>query len=330
MPAAEKQKQFLVTGSSGFVGSHLCRRLCECYPAESVIGVDLEPPIGPARHRHVSANISGIGSLVEAKVLSRQPKAIFHLAASAEVLTPWADVPVLLSSNLQGMHTVLQGLDSELVVFASSSSVYGNSGLHPAHPRLSPVNPLCLYAFSKLTGEMLLRDWIRQSGRRALVFRFGNVIGPRCRGLIRYLIQHIVRYPQGGVVARLRGGGRLLRDYVPVSYVVDVMTTLSRKRWDPGAVVTLNLGTGKAMSNRDVAEIVGETAKSLGFRLETTFTDPAGPGEADEVVLNVEDTVARCGFGPPREDEVRRAIAASVRESLEAYAGAGHTRTVSA
>jgi nucleoside-diphosphate-sugar epimerase len=329
-PNLPPSQPVVVTGSSGFIGSHLCAKLSDSQPAGSVLGVDVESPSRPSAYTHTTADIRVPDRLVQIGEWAGAPPVTYHLAASAEVLTPWDEVPELLSSNHEGTYNVLRALTPALVVFASSSSVYGDSGPRPAHPQHAPVRPISLYAVSKLAGEMLLRDWVNESNKCAIVFRFGNVVGTGCRGLIRYLTNHIVKYPDGGVVARLRGEGRLMRDYVPVSYVVEVMTSLAQKPWEQGTLLTLNLGTGRAMSNREVAEIVRATAHALGFRLDLRFDDPAGIGEAREVVLDVDDTVGWCGIAPPSPEEVRQTIVAAVCQSLHPYASPCHARTVSA
>jgi UDP-glucose 4-epimerase len=316
MPAAELQRmpRRIVTGSSGFIGTHLCR-LNASRAADSFRGIDKEPPT-EAGYLHIGADIRNLDRLRDIPGTWGRPDVVFHLAASAEVLTPWRDVPPLLSSNLEGTYNVLEGLDPGLIIFASSSSIYGNAGLRPTDPQRSALQPLCLYAASKMSGEMVVRDWVRESGRSAVVFRFGNVVGSGCRGLIPYLTGHIRRYPEGGAIARLRGDGRLVRDYVPVNYVIRVLMAAAEMEWPSQSVTTLNLGTGIGMTNADVAEIVQQTARERGLRLDVSFDDPAGPGEANEVVLGMEQTVELLGIAPPGAAEVTQIIADTVLEAL--------------
>ncbi|HEV2446122.1 MAG TPA: NAD(P)-dependent oxidoreductase [Candidatus Sulfopaludibacter sp.] len=313
MPATESHmRRAMVTGSSGFIGGHLCARLA---PADSFRGIDLAPPPGPVEYHHIGADIRCPETLRDIVARCGRPDGVFHLAASAEVLTPWSGLPPLLSSNMEGTYNVLQVLDPKLVVFASSSSVYGNAGSSPVDPRHAAVRPLCLYAMSKLTAEMIVRDWARDAGGAAVIFRFGNVIGPGCRGLIPYLAGHALRYPEGGVPARLRGYGRLVRDYVPVDYVVRVLLAATLD-WEPRSLVTLNLGAGRAVTNREVAEIVQQAVRGLGLQLDVSYDDAPGAGEADEVVLDMEETVKLFGIVPPSPDEVRESIAGAAVEFL--------------
>jgi UDP-glucose 4-epimerase len=306
----------IVTGSSGFIGQHLCARLRSRSVADAFSGIDMERPAAPTAYRHIDADIRRPDHLRAVAAALPAPGAIFHLAAAAEVLTPWSVLPPLLSSNVEGTYYVLDCLQPKLVVFASSSSVYGNAGLKPVDTRQGAVRPLSLYAISKQAGEMILRDWAHEMGRPALIFRFGNVIGPGCRGLIPYLAGHILRHPEGGVPARLRGMGRLVRDYVPVDYVVSVLLAAVDREWPQQSVITMNLATGRAMTNREVAEIVQQVAAMQGFALNVAFDDPPGAGEADEVVLDMEETVKLLGLDPPDADKVRESIAEAVVDHL--------------
>jgi len=76
---------------------------------------------------------------------------------------------------------------------------------------------------SKAMAELACADWARETGRIAVRFRFGNVIGEGCRGFIPFLVQHAILHPDGDVPAEARGGGLIERDYVPVDHVVEVM-----------------------------------------------------------------------------------------------------------
>ena len=316
----ELEDGWVVTGSSGFIGTHLCAAL-----TESIRGIDVEAPRAEAAHGHVGADIRRLEPLREIAAAERV-HTLFHLAASAEVLTPWPEIAQLLSSNLDGTYNVLEAFGPRLMIFASSSSVYGSAGLRPVDTSIGAIQPLCLYAVSKLAGEMTVRDWVRERGGSAVIFRFGNVVGTGCRGLIPYLAAHVKRYPDGRVPARLRGAGRLVRDYVPVDYVVRVMLAAAQAEWAPQSLVTLNLGAGRGMTNREVAEVVQQVAAASGYRLELTFDDPPGPGEADAVVLDMEETVELFGIAPPGPAEVRRSIAEAAQEELSgarAARGAG-------
>src|SRR5262245_49999579 len=87
----------IVTGSSGFIGHHLCARLRSRSVADAFCGIDMERPAAPTAYRHIDADIRRPDRLRAVAAALPAPGAIFHLAAAAEVLTPWSVLPPLLS-----------------------------------------------------------------------------------------------------------------------------------------------------------------------------------------------------------------------------------------
>jgi len=303
----------VVTGSSGFIGTHLCAAA-----ALEAHGIDLREPAAPTLVRHHTADIRSRGALENLKTRIGDAPALIHLAAAAEVLIPWRDAGEMISTNIDGTFAVLDALEPTRMVFASSSSVYGDAGVEFTNPSAAKLDPKGLYAMSKMNGEMLIRQWALESGGSAVNLRFGNVIGSGCRGLIPYLVSHATRYPRAERPAQLRGRGVLVRDYVPVGYVTRVLTAAARMPMEPGASVALNVGTGRGTTNREIAESVCALLAAEGLRLDVVYDDEPGPGESRIVVLDMAATVELTGLEPPGPDEVRDAI----RESVHSHLGA--------
>jgi nucleoside-diphosphate-sugar epimerase len=309
------RSSIVVTGSSGFIGTHLCAAL----PAEMAIhGIDWREPAAPLRTFHHSADVRSCSVLRNLKTQMGDAATLIHLAAAAEVLIPWRDAGEMISTNIHGTFAVLDALEPARMVFASSSSVYGDAGIEWTEPSAAKLDPKGLYAMSKMNGEMLIRQWARESGGSAVNLRFGNVIGSSCRGLIPYLVTHATRYPRAEQPARLRGRGALIRDYVPVGYVTRVLMAAARMPMEPGASVSLNVGTGRGTTNREIAESVCALLAAEGLRLDVLYDDDPGPGESRIVVLDMAATVELTELKPPGPDEVHAAI----RESVHSHLGA--------
>lgn len=306
------ERPLIVTGASGFIGRHVMRTLAD-RRRRDVTTVDLSQGDGSPAWRHKQIDIRQPNELRRLVELHGRPDALIHLAASAEVVMPWADVSTLLSTNIEGTYNVLDAFRPRVVAFASSCSVYGNVHLDEADPASQPLQPLSLYGMSKVAAEMVIREWTRTFGASAVILRFGNVIGPGCRGLLQCLAQHARQFPQGGVPVRLRGDGRLVRDYVPVQSVVDALLAATEMDWAPGTVVTVNVGTGRAMTNRDVFEIARSVANERGYQLEATFDDPPQPGEASEIVVRPDSLVRELGIPVPTPEQVVSAIAGAMQ-----------------
>jgi UDP-glucose 4-epimerase len=312
MLRSNENAAIVVTGSSGFIGRHAADRLSWRAP----LFLDREAPDAPVRHRTELVDLCNWENLAGLRNGNGSVR-LLHLAAEAEVVIPWRRVGDVVRSNEIGTHNVLSVFKPDLTVFASTSAIYGNAGVECTAPSFDSVKPLGLYGASKFMGEMMLRDWARETGGSAVAFRLGNVVGPRCRGLIPYLVNHARAFPDGAVPARMRGFGRLIRDYIPVSYITGVFAEALDMDWPRGTFTVFNAGTGRGMSNRQVAAIVRDELSKRSIALNIAWEDPVAPGEAESVVLDVEETARRFSLAIASEDDVRAAIEQGVQSYLE-------------
>src|SRR5262249_3503475 len=255
---------------SGFIGSHVCGALLKTSPEGSVYGLDIAEPCKPDGLRFIHADIRKPEGLRGELSLVR-PDIMIHLAAIAEVVIPFQDFPQLLDTNVAGTLNLLNRLKPKLALFASTSAVYGNARATGAPPSWTEVSPVGIYGMSKAVAEMIGRDWAAETGGVFLHFRFGNIVGKRCRGLIPYLVRHASRCPGGSSTAQLSGQGRLVRDYVPVEYVIQLFEVAMGARWRPGTSATFNVGTGRGTTNRTVAGIVQRLLHRRGYKLNMEF-----------------------------------------------------------
>jgi len=303
MPAASGP--VVVTGSSGFIGGHFCAAMTGCH--RPLLGIDRLPALAGVPPQALTLDLA-CGAKLESAAAGWQNGRLLHLAADAEVVLPWAAIPGLFSSNLLGTWNALNFLKPRLCVFASSSSVYGNATLAQTDPDSAAPHPLGVYAHSKSAAEVMLRDWAEESDASAVSFRFGNVIGPRCRGLIPFLVNHAVKHPDGSPPAPLRGEGCLVRDYIPVRFVADVLAAALAVEWKPGAACVFNIGTGRGLTNRAVTEIVASVLDREGYRLRADYSNPVPAGEALSVVLDCRNLVERFAVDLPEPEEVEQTI----------------------
>jgi nucleoside-diphosphate-sugar epimerase len=310
----------LVTGSSGFIGSHVVRSLSHGAGVKSTHGLDIVDPAEPNGAAFTLADIRSTEDLRRAAGIVR-PRTIIHLAAVAEVVIPLESFPALFDTNVGGTLNVLEVLKPKLVLSASSSAVYGDSPKAGASPTWNAVRPVGIYGMSKAFGEMVGRDWARETGNVFLHFRFGNVVGSNCRGLIPYLVNHAVKNPGGSVPARLRAQGKVMRDYVPVDYVVALLLAAMRTDWQPGSSHTFNVGTGRVTTNGDVARMVQKTLRRRGYELNIVFDSPLLPGESRRVILDMKTTVKTLGVPIPSRAAVERAIEEGTISHLESMTG---------
>jgi nucleoside-diphosphate-sugar epimerase len=259
----------IVTGCAGFIGSHLCERLVA--DGWRVTGIDaFTDYYDPGEKR---ANLTGLidstrFDLVEADV-NRAPlgrlfadrPAVFHLAAQPGVRASFGDeFARYLYDNVQATQRLFEAAADagvRRVVYASSSSVYGDADAYPCAEGASTA-PRSPYGVTKRTCEDLGRI-ARHSGIEAVGLRYFTVYGPRQRPDMA--MRRLCESAHGGPQFRLFGDGTQSRDFTFVDDAVDA-TVRAMTFADPGPV--LNVGGGHEATMNEVIRIVEEhTGRSL-------------------------------------------------------------------
>ena len=287
-----------ITGSGGFIGAHLAASLGRRSAAHSY-DVDV-----------CSAEELGI-------VGRRMPlHSLVHLAAAGTVITEIAAVPRMFEVSVGGALNALNAFQPRRVVYSSSCSVYGNASPLGGAPTWEDAHPISIYGLSKVTTEKLFEQWARKTGSTAMILRLGNVVGSGCAGLIPYLVRHAARYPDGGVPAEMRGGGRICRDYVPVDYVVRTTQAALEMKLKPGSCPIYNVGSGRTLSNGDIAAILKEWLIDRGYVLNVVFQPAPEAGEAIFSGLQTASAENAFGLKPPSPEEVREAVLDAARSCL--------------
>jgi len=309
------QLDLIITGSAGFVGSHLCQRLAAAPATTAMASLDRLPiDSSRAKWMHREADLRCADSLSTIAAEWHAP-VLVHLAAEAEVVMPFERMSDLASSNIQGTINLLEQFAPRRIVFASSSAVYGSVHGRAARPLPGETAAIGAYGVSKLMGEVICSEWAEKRGASAVALRFGNIVGPGCRGLIPYLVSHALRFPDGDVVAQLRGEGRLMRDYVDIGTALDAILKAAALPLAAGQGKVFNIGSGRGLSNGEVARMVAEVLLEKGYRLTMNFANPVPAGESEAVVLEVSETTRGLQLPPPSAET----IVDSIRQATLAH-----------
>lgn len=230
----------LVTGSAGFIGSHVVERLRAL--GNTVVEYD----------RKTGQDILHGPQLDELPDVD----AVIHLAALAGVRPSVEDPWGTYMTNVMGTQNVLDWAKRrgvERIVFASSSSVYGGAVLNPERGGMD-VRPASPYAASKRMGELALHAHWHLYGASVVALRFFTVYGPRQRPdlAIRKFAERMLR----GEAIDIYGDGDTLRDYTYITDVVDaVIEALAYTAW-PGTNDIFNIGRGSPVQLRRVVELL--------------------------------------------------------------------------
>jgi UDP-glucose 4-epimerase len=257
----------LVTGAAGFIGSTLAERLL-AHGAE-VVGLDcftdyypraikernLAGPAAHPRFRFVESRIQD----ADLPALLADRSHVFHLAAQAGVRKSWGrDFAVYTVNNIEATQVLLEAAAAarsiERFVYASSSSVYGDSAPMPMKEDALP-QPVSPYGVSKLAAEQLCYLYFANYRVPAVSLRYFTVYGPRQRpdmGFHRFL-----RAAIAGTPISLYGDGEQTRDFTFVHDAV-AATVAAATRGVPGRVY--NIGGGSRVSINDVIAMIGRIA----------------------------------------------------------------------
>ena len=224
--------RILLTGAAGFIGSHLAGALLD--KGHEVTGVDslnayYDPALKHARlarlerhsdFRFAKANIANAEELASAGEGSYD--VIVHLAAQAGVRYALADSQAYTQSNLVGHHNVLElarrmkGLGH--VVYASSSSVYGNDSIPPFSEEARADHPVSYYGATKRAGELMAHSYAELFGLPLTGLRFFTVYGPWGRPDMAYWLFTDAVLKQKPL--KLFGGGLLRRDFTWIDDII--------------------------------------------------------------------------------------------------------------
>jgi UDP-glucuronate 4-epimerase len=304
--------RYLLTGCAGFIGSTLAETLLDA--GAEVVGVDAftdyyprdrkEAQVAPAREHSAFELVEhdlGAGPLPES--LLEGIDGIFHLAARPGVRASWgAGFPAYLNDNLAATHAVVEAAAARDVpiVFASSSSIYGDALSYPTGEDTGPA-PISPYGVTKLAAEHLIGAYIRDFGLRCTALRYFTVYGPRQRPDMAF--QRIVEALLAGSGFEVYGDGSQSRDF---TYVADaVAATIAAMEAGPDAR-TYNVGGGGEATIREVISTVEELS---GRSLRVSYGDRA----AGDVRRTLADTTSiRKELGWEPRFDLRSGLAAQL------------------
>jgi UDP-glucuronate 4-epimerase len=305
MKESSVAKTILVTGAAGFIGSHAVERLVR--RGDRVIGLDnLNDYYSPARKE---ANLREVtdqardnqwpgtfeflkGDIRDRQVVAdlfsdHQIDAIVHLAAMAGVRVSIDDPGLYYDVNVMGTLALLDAAVGRIgtkkpqkfptFIFASTSSVYGNTQTVPFVPEDACDRPLAPYAASKRASEMLGHTYHHLYGLDCTVFRFFTVYGPRGRpDMMAYKVLDNIFT---GCEVPLYNNGNMYRDW---TYVDDIVSGLISAVDHPLGYEILNLGRGEPVLLSDfvkgIEQLAGRSAQltstpMLDADIAYTFAD---------------------------------------------------------
>lgn len=303
----------LVTGGAGFIGSHLVDRLVR--DGHGVVALD---NLSTGRRENL-AEAGGEAELIEGDI--RDPAVLRKAVRGADVVFHQAALPSVPRSieapadshdvNATGtLNVLIAARDAGVrrVVYASSSSVYGDTPTLPKQEDMTP-SPLSPYAVSKLSGELYCRAFHHVYGLETVALRYFNVFGPRQSPDSAYaaVIPRFIRRLLDGGVPQIFGDGEQTRSFAYVEDVVDANVRAASAEGAPGR--TFNIAGETRVSINDLDRALRKIVPGAA-RGPADHTKPR-PGDVRHSYADLSQAETLLGY------EVRTTLEDGLRQTVE-------------
>jgi UDP-glucose 4-epimerase len=291
-------RRVLVTGGGGFIGSNLVRALLE--RGDDVRVLD-------NFSTGLRENLAGLEDdvdVVEGELRSyervhnavRGVEVVFHQGALPSVPRSIQDPLTTNAVNVEGTLNVLLAARDERVrrvVFASSSSVYGNAPPLPQREDAAP-SPIAPYGVAKLAAERYCSTFSRVYAIETVALRYFNVFGPRQNPLSEYaaVVVKFIRLVAAGEPLPIEGDGETSRDFTYVANVVEANVLAADADGVNGRV--LNVATGGSHTVNELADTIGEL---LERPVEKRYGPPR-PGDIRASRADISEARRLLGYEP--------------------------------
>jgi UDP-glucose 4-epimerase len=263
----------VVTGAAGFVGSSLCDRLLA--DGHEVVGIDCFVDYYPRAVKEknlAGARSSERFSFIEENLLKTDfnkllqgAELVFHQAAQAGVRASWGEYfSSYCDNNILATQRLLEAAKGhstiKKIVYASSSSVYGNAETYPTKETVTP-QPVSPYGVTKLAAEHLMSLYASEFGLPTVSLRYFTVYGPRQRPDMAF--NRFSRAALSGQELTLYGDGEQSRDFTFISDIVEA-NMLAALHGKPGRV--FNIGGGTQATVNQVLDIIRSAVGNLNVK----------------------------------------------------------------
>ena len=312
----------VVTGGAGFIGSHICRTLLRRGRRVRIIDnlltgkpdnvADIRREFG-AKCEIFEQDVRDLEGLMN---LLEGAETVYHQAALTSVQKSLQNPLETSSTNVDGtLKVLLAARDRGIrkVVFATSTSVYGDSEALPKREEMKP-NPISPYAVTKYVGELYCKIFSEVYQLPTLGLRYFNVFGPSQDPDSEYaaVIPRFISRMLGGQQAIIYGDGEQNRDFIFVDDVVsaNLLATESNAQG-----LCLNIGCGRRFTLNQLVEILNEI---LGTKLLPIY-QPARLGDVRHSQADIRLAEKTIGFKPTisLREGLRRTVKCFQKEALD-------------
>jgi len=296
----------LVTGGAGFIGSHLCDSLAQHNWEVTILDNLSAGSEENIRHllegtpKKVKLLKGDCTNPVHVRKALENVEIVYHFAANPEVRLELSDPPTCFRQNIYATHILLQQLKNNpevhTIVFASTSTIYGEPQTVPTPENYAPLKPISLYGASKLAGEALISAYAHTYNKKAIILRLANTIGPRSQhGVIHDFIQKLRKNPKQ---LEILGDGTQTKSYLYITDCIKAIETAYKTARNQ--VEIYNVGSEDQINVKIIAKIVTEemNLKNVQFTYTGGIDGGRGwKGDVKNMLLNITKLKAE-GWNP--------------------------------
>jgi len=295
----------LITGCAGFIASHLCESLLK--DGHSIIGIDnfddyyskeikkdnLSNFISNPHFKFYEIDIRKKEDILN---INEEINFIIHIAAKAGVRPSIENPSAYINTNIIGTQNILELIKIrgiKKMIFASSSSIYGNHPETPFKEDMDVNAPISPYAFTKKSCELLNHTYHHLYNIDIINLRFFTVFGPRQRPDLA--INKFARLISNGEVIPMYGDGSSSRDYTYIEDIVfGIIKAFNYLNNNNNVFEIINLGNNTPILLKEMISII---AKELGKEAKIKKL-PMQPGDVNKTLANIEKAKQLLGYDP--------------------------------
>ncbi len=310
----------LITGVAGFIGGHLAEQLLQ--EGFNVLGIDnfdsyyrrdiKEENLKLCkRHPNFKFIEGDIRQLKRLVLNAKSIDLVIHLAAKVSVLPSLQNPQTYIDTNISGTQAVLDFMRANKIlklIFASSSSIYGNNKKVPFCEVDEVNHPISPYAYTKKTNELMIAAYHQLYGIDAMCLRFFTVYGPRQRPDLA--IHKFVRLIQARKSITMYGDGNSARDYTYISDIIDgILLTIQYLGKQKHIYEIINLGNNQPVALKDMIAIIYEVCNKPSNIVQL----PMQPGDVAITYADIEKAQSLLGYLP------KMAFGEGIKEFVDWY-----------
>lgn len=312
----------LVTGGAGFIGSHLVDKLISHNLQVKVIDNlstgNISNLKGSADHKNFHFFKKDLSDVKSLKKILKDVKWVFHMAADPEVRTGFEHPEISFQENLQKTFHLLEEIrktEVEGILFASTSTVYGEPLQIPTPENYGPLLPISPYGASKLACEALISSYCHSYGINGINFRFANIVGSRNNhGVISDFIGKLRKNKKK---LEVLGDGKQSKSYLHVNDCVNSFffcLSMAKNKTE-----VFNVGNEDSTNVLEIAKIVCKTMNLNEVEISPTGGVDNGRGWIGDVKLMHLDIqkIKKLGWKPQLSS--KDSIKTASKEILKTY-----------